>query len=254
MSKPLVTILIPVRQPHRAYLELALGSLIEQEAHCWEGILITDDDDGSLADLTISDSRLSRVVSASRGLSCALNAGMRATRTPFAGILLGDDQLDTKAIAIVERYIQLHPAVDFFHSSLSYIDAQERPLLDIRPSRPVHAANDFLEHAVTHFMCWKVSMALRMGGIDESFGLHGADDYDFPWSMWEAGATFMNLPEVLYRYRIHTDHFRLTTHVPRHIQVEELKRIFLKHGLKKEQIDEEISRRSNDYLWQAIYP
>jgi hypothetical protein len=101
--------------------------------------------------------------------------------------------------------------------------------------------------------CWRVSAALALGGMDESFGPHGGDDYDFPWSMAEHGARFSALQECLYLYRDHREHSRLTTHVPLDVQVSELARIFAKHGVSKERARVEIARRRDDYLRQALY-
>ena len=59
--------------------------------------------------------------------------------------------------------------------------------------------------------------------------------------------------ECLYYYRDHRAHYRLTTHVNREKQVNELRKIFLKHGMTAAEIEEELNKRVNDYLQQALY-
>ena len=71
--------------------------------------------------------------------------------------------------------------------------------------------------------------------------------------MAEAGYSFKAIPECLYYYRDHREHYRLTTHVPLETQINELKKIWKKHGLKDNEIEEQIKRRISQYLKQALY-
>ena len=104
-----------------------------------------------------------------------------------------------------------------------------------------------------HLHCWKVDAALTIGGMDETLGLHGADDYDFSWCMAEGGYTFKAIPECLYYVRDHRTHFRLTTHVPLETQIKELKKIWTKHGMTEREQEQEIRTRKAGYLRQAIF-
>jgi glycosyltransferase involved in cell wall biosynthesis len=254
MSDVLITVLVPLKRPHRGFLDSALQSLLEQGSPRWRALLIADADDEALQGFVPPDARIARIPNEGTGLCGNLNTGMRRAESPFVAILQGDDRLEPSAIRVMERYIRLHPHIDFFHSSFRYIDHEGRSILAPRLSCPARTRTDFLEHNVTHFMCWNVQSALAMGGMDPTLGPHGADDYDFPWSMWDSGAQFLNVPEILYCYREHSEHFRLTTHVPLQVQVLELRKIFAKHGLDSAQIECEIEKRLRDYLWQALYP
>jgi len=104
-----------------------------------------------------------------------------------------------------------------------------------------------------HLHCWRVEFALRIGGMDESLGFHGADDYDFVWTMAENGCVFKAIPECLYYYRDHLRHYRLTTHVPLQTQVNEMIKIFKKHGMTDNEIHHGIESRKAGYLTQALY-
>ena len=88
-----------------------------------------------------------------------------------------------------------------------------------------------------------------------SFHVHsiGVDDYDFPWSLAEAGARFMAVPECLYLVRDHRDGFRLTTHVPRSVQVRALRRIMRKHGVGRARVDLIVVEAKRGYLRQCLY-
>ena len=63
----------------------------------------------------------------------------------------------------------------------------------------------------------------------------------------------MAIPECLYYYRDHREHFRLTTHVPLDRQVSELRKIWTKHGLTDGEIESQIERRTRGYLQQALF-
>ena len=106
---------------------------------------------------------------------------------------------------------------------------------------------------VKQLHCFRVAAALSIGGMDETLGPHGGDDYDFPWRMAEAGCTFRPLPDCLYFIRDHRAHYRLTTHVPLDVQMEELRRILRKHGMSRLRTHREVGRRKRDYLRQALY-
>ena len=97
------------------------------------------------------------------------------------------------------------------------------------------------------------AISFKYGGIDENLGAHGADDYDFPWCMAEAGYKFRAIDECLYYYRDHRNHIRLTTHVPLDKQIFELKKIFNKHEMTDELINRQIYLRSQGYLKQALF-
>ena len=63
----------------------------------------------------------------------------------------------------------------------------------------------------------------------------------------------MAIPECLYYYRDHREHFRLTTHVPLDRQVSELRKIWTKHGLTDGEIEAQTERRIKGYLRQVLY-
>lgn len=248
----MITFIIPVKDPHRWYFNKALASLMHQTDPRWQGIVVSEAGDPAMEGWRPPDDRIWRLTNEGKLLSGAINTGLLKVGTEFAAVLLGDDQLTIKAVQTLNTYAETFPAADFFHSSMRYIDGSGKEIRDSRESRPLAHMEDFLTHGVTHLMCFRVAKALAIGGVDENLGLHGADDYDFPWTMWERGAKFQDVPETLYEYRIHHDHYRLTTHVPKEIQKLELRKIFAKHGLPPDRIEREIAARESGYLDQAL--
>ena len=261
---PLVTVLMPCKNSKASFFREALNSIFSQISPRWNLIVIIDDYNSSsestetseiLRELINSkDNRISVLKNESNLITGALNTGMRNVKTPYACSLLCDDLIDTKTIEVLNTYINEYPQIDFFHSSRIIIDESGSAISTIYKARESFSLSDFKNTGpVKHLLCWKVDSALAMGGMDESLGLHGADDYDFTWCMAEAGYSFKAIPECLYYYRDHRDHYRLTTHVPLDTQINQLKKIWKKHGLTENEIDEQIRWRTSGYLKQALY-
>lgn len=259
-SLPLVTVLMPCKDVKASFFREALNSVFSQSERLWNLIVVYDlsynlETTEVLKELRNSkDDRVLVLKNESHLLTGALNTGMRYAKTPYVCSLLCDDLLDKKTIEVLNRYIKKYPNVDFFHSSRIYIDENENIISSVWRARKSVSLSDFKDHGpVKHLLCWKVESALAIGGMDESLGLHGADDYDFPWCMAEAGYSFKAIPKCLYYYRDHREHYRLTTHVPLETQINELKKIWKKHGLTDEEIEKQIMRRTSRYLKQALY-
>lgn len=257
---PLITVLTACRRAHPGFLREALESIVRQSSPRWRALVIVDDDDASSASQAggllnnLGDDRFLLVRQPSRGFTKALNEGMRAARTPYVCHLLSDDLLADNAIEVLEQYILRFPEVDFFHSSRQIIGASGEPISGIYPASASFTLEDFKRRGpVKHLHCWKVASALAIGGMDENRGPHGADDYDFPWSMAESGCRFQAVEECLYYYRDHREGYRLTTHVPLDEQIAELRAIWRKHGVTAEEMERMLQARTSGYLRQALY-
>ena len=260
MPTDLVTVLLPCKDEKPDYLRAAIGSVFAQTVAGWQLIVITDHgrDPATLAVLhelrSAEDSRVRIIPNESQWVTGALNTAMRHVTTPFVCALHADDLLEDNAIQVLQEAIRSHPEVDYFHSARIHIDDGGRPKSRvIAPVEDVKVEDFHHRGPVKHLHCWRREAALAIGGMDESLGLHGADDYDFPWCMAEAGCSFRAIPICLYRKRDHRSHYRLTTHVPLDVQTEELRKIFRKHGLSPEEIEEQIAIRTGGYLRQALY-
>jgi glycosyltransferase involved in cell wall biosynthesis len=252
-----VTVLTPVRDYHAGYLEMAVESVLAQTSPHWRLLVIEDGADGRLHEVlatALGDERVLVVPSDRRGFASAMNTGLRHARTDFVATLLGDDLWAPNAVEILTSSIERFPEVDFFHGSRQYIDDEGRVISGVYRARESFTLADFeKESPVKHPLCWRRDRALELGGFDESLDPHGVDDYDFPWSLAEAGARFMAVPDCLYLYRDHREASRLTTHVPRSVQLRTLRRIMRKHGVERARIESILGEAKNDYLRQCLY-
>ena len=141
-----------------------------------------------------------------------------------------------------------------FYAGRHFVDADgQRISSDYEPVTPI-TGERFLEGSpVKHLFCWRVSVGLGCGGVDETLNNFGSDDYDFPWTMFDYGAVFHAVPSALYRFRDHREGYRLTTHVPRSVQRHELARILAKHGVSKRDIQRHVRYATRMYLRQSLF-
>src|SRR4051812_22560446 len=95
--EPLVTVLLPCRDAHAGFLELALRSVLGQTSPEWRLLVI---DDGTTREDThaalrrleeAADPRVRVMPSEGRFVTAALNTGMRAAATPYVCALHADD-------------------------------------------------------------------------------------------------------------------------------------------------------------------
>lgn len=258
MNEPLLTVLLPVKHYHPPYFERAFASVLGQSSPHWRLLVVSEaaegDDVRELMAGLLADERVRVVENEGRGHAGALNTGLRAATTEFAAVLLGDDMWAPEAVEVLSSQIERFPEVDFFYSARRHIDGDDRPISSIHQPKESFTLEDFVESSpVKHLLCMRRETVLSIGGLDETIGCAGPDDYDLPWSLAEAGARFRAVPECLYLQRDHRDSFRITTHAPRSEHVRTLRRMFRKHGVGRVRAELRIARAKRGYLRQCLY-
>jgi glycosyltransferase involved in cell wall biosynthesis len=255
---PALTAFIPLKHYEEAYLRQAIDSVFQQTEPAWELLIVVDPGDEEhfrrVLAAPLADARVRCVINSGRLLAGAYNSAMAAARTEFIAPLLGDDLWATNAVEVLASAIRDHPEVDFFHCGRYFVDDDGRRVSsDYLPGRPVTAEAFATVSPVHHLFCWRVRTGLACGGVDESLNNHGSDDYDFPWTMLEHGAVFHAIPRALYVVRDHRRGYRLTTHVPRSVQLRELRRILEKHGVAPEAVRRKLRAARRSYLRQSLF-
>lgn len=253
-----VTVFVPVRHFHDAFLREALASVQAQTRTDWTMIVVVHPaSEATIAHTLrpfVEDPRVHVVRSEGRNLAGAYNTAMRHARTEFLTVLLGDDMLAADCIEVLGDAIRARPDADFFHSGRYFVDeAGTRISADYLPDRPVMRESFVVVSPVKHLMCWRVSRGIACGGVDEALDNFGTDDYDFPWTMLEHGATFHAIPRALYIYRDHREAYRLTTHLPRNRQADTLRRILVKHGVPGPEVQRIMRAAKRGYLKQSLF-
>jgi len=231
-----ITVLMPVNAYYEDFLLRAVESIMGQTSPLWRLLIIVADKSRNdvlrLLRFRARDSRIQLITNPRGRLAGAINIGIQRAETDFVAVLLGDDMWAPDAVSILLNHISQYPEVDFFHSSNIVIDETDTPISDVFYSRERFQRADFVHGSpVKHLLCWRRAKALAVGGLDESLHFVGPDDYDFPWTMADNGATFKAIRECLYYGRNHCKVYRLTTHVPLSVNKREVRRILKKHGV-----------------------
>lgn len=255
-----ITILMPCWNTDGRYLEEAIQSVFNQPCPYWELIIINDGPSTRLETIQVLEKYkksegVTIIGNEGKGEVAALNTGMKHVKTKFAMLLNSDDMIARNTIKVVLKNIKSYPAVDFFYSSMRFIDDCGRRISGVYWSRPQLCLNDFKKtKPVHHLLCWRMDKAREIGGFDEGLGSYGGIcDYDFPWSMFEAGCIFRAIPDCLYIYRDHRSDFRLTTDIPAEDLAEVLRRILIKHRISPQDAEKIISSAKKTYLRQSYY-
>ena len=185
----------------------------------------------ALRRLCADSPRLAVLVEEGTGFASALNTGIRASRTQRVGFLLADDWLESDAV----EACLAHDA-DIVSTGLRvWADDGRREFASLH-RRPTQAAYDALATLelkaayLEHFFLFRREALMAIGGVDETIGSTGADDFDLIWTLLEHGASVTVISDLLYNYRDH-DGERLTLRPP-DLQRRDLARILDKHGVR----------------------
>ncbi len=210
MTKPAVSILLPVRNEER-YLPAALQSLFRQTLTSWELVVVDDGStDGTaaiLAEAARRDPRLRVLRPARRGLVPALNAGLEACRSSLVARMDGDDishprRLDSQVAFLTRNPMTGLVASGFRHFPRTGLGKGMRAYEHWQNSLATHAEilrDLFVESPFVHpSVMFRREAVLSVGGYRET---GWAEDYDLWLRLAAAGIRFSRLPETLFFWR-----------------------------------------------------
>lgn len=162
------------------YLERTLRSVLDQGYPNLEYIVIDGGStDGSVEIIRQYEQRLAYWVSQpDRGQADAINQGLRRATGEWVGWQNSDDIYFPGAFNDLAKAATRHPQAGLIIGDMMLVDADTRPLRDIRyvtPSYPALLAEGMLLANQASF--WRRSVQERVGLLDES--LHCSFDYDW---------------------------------------------------------------------------
>ena len=236
--RPLISLLVPVFDPDRIWLEGALSSARAQLYPHWELCAV---DDGSrrshvrrlLHRFAAGDSRIHLVVSErNEGICAASNRALRMARGEFIAPLDHDDQLTPDALLDVVEVLNRDPSLDLVYTDHDLIDERGRrhgPFF-----KPDWSPDLLLSlNYITHFSVMRRSLVDRIGGF--RLGFEGAEDFDLFLRLTEASSRIAHVARPLYSWG------EAPTSVARHPDVKpyahEAGRRALQSALERRQID-----------------
>jgi chondroitin synthase len=241
------SLVLPLLRQRDAWLERCVRSALEQTVSCETLVVVSRHTPASnlsvLAALRDAHPAL-RVLPRDRdGFAAAINTGIRRAFHDRVGLLLTDDWLDP---GTVEACLA-HDA-DIVSTGMTFWAADGATRLDRLVRMPRRTVFDGLPNLesrasyLSHFFLFRRARLLDIGGVDETIGTTGADDYDMVWCLLERGASVGLVGRGLYNYRDH-DGERLTLRA-REAQVADLIKILDKHGVPKAEQAPLIARKA----------
>lgn len=208
MTAPAISVLMPVYNAER-FLEEAVDSVLAQTLRDFELIAIDDGStDASLRILRESAARDPRIRVVSRpnqGLIATLNEALHVARGELIARMDADDVSLPERFGRQQQHLRAHPDCVAVGSRVLLIDPGGGPLREIGENQD-HEGIDraYLEggfgtivHAAAMF---RRATLLEIGGYRPRFD--SAEDVDLFLRLAERGR-LANLPDVLYRYRMH---------------------------------------------------
>jgi glycosyltransferase involved in cell wall biosynthesis len=207
MTTPLVSIVVPVFNPHPVYFRQAIESILSQSFSDFE-LIVVEDPSGSSGQALLSgiaDSRLHYILNEARtSLPRQHNRGLALARGQFISRFDADDICEPDRVEKELAFLQAHPDIDVVASCLTIIDEQgavvgtrRYPLDHGDILRAMRRFNPIANSTVM----FRREVYERFGGWRESE--LPAQDYEWYSRLAAGGMRFANLEQPLVRYRLH---------------------------------------------------
>ncbi len=209
---PLVSILMPVYKT-APYLREAMNSMLCQTFQDFELIVLDDcspDNEEEILD-AYDDPRIVRYKGEKNvGLSNVLNVGIGMARGKYIARMDSDDISLPQRLQVQVDYLDKHPDVDLVSVGMRLFGAKEGTW--IRELNPEKVKIEALFHSpVLHASSVWRKEAFEKQGLRFRQEMVPAEDYDLWVRAMLKGLKLVNLPVVLYEYRIHEAQATLQT-------------------------------------------
>jgi len=236
--KPLISIIMPVFNVEKKWLEKAILSVQNQIYSNWE-LCIADDASTrmhikeTLIYWKNKDNRIKiKFLKENKGISIASNEALSLANGEFVGFLDHDDELAPVTLFEVVKLLNKHPDADIIYSDEDKIN--ERGKRSDPYFKPDWSPELILSNMYTcHFSVYRKKIIDKIGGFREGF--EGAQDYDLILRISELTNKIYHIPKILYHWRMLTGS---TAYNP------DSKRYAFKNGLKA--IEDAIRRRKEN--------
>ncbi len=208
----LVSIIMPVYNT-ATYLREAMDSMLAQNFTDFELIVLNDCSPDNAEEIldTYDDPRIVRYKGEKNvGLSNVLNVGIEMARGKYIARMDSDDVSLPQRLQVQVDYLEKHSDVDLVSVGMRLFGAKEATW--VRERNPEKIKIEALFHSpVLHASSvWKKESFEELG-LRFRQEMVPAEDYDLWVRAMLKGLKLVNLPEVLYEYRIHDAQATLQT-------------------------------------------
>ena len=201
--RPLISILLPVFDPEREWLERGPDSVIGQIYPKWELHICVDGSIGEHAREVLDryehlDGRIKVAYPETTSVPALLNAALSSSRGEFVGLLEEGDELAPDALLAVVKLLQEHPESDLVYSDMDEID--EKGSRSNPHFKPDWSPDLLLSHNyISSLSVYRRSLLDEIGGFREGFD--DCQDYDLVLRATERTGEIHHVPKVLYHRR-----------------------------------------------------
>ena len=209
---PKVSIIMPVYKT-ALYLHEAMDSMLSQTFMDFELIVLNDcspDNADEILD-TYTDPRIVRYKGEKNaGLSNVLNVGIEMARGKYIARMDSDDISMPNRLQIQVDYLETHPEIDLVSVGMQLFGAKEA--VWVRERNPEKVKSEAMFHSpVLHASSVWHKDSFEKYGLRFRQEMVPSEDYDLWTRALLNGLKLVNLPEVLYKYRMHNAQATLQT-------------------------------------------
>lgn len=209
---PRVSILMPVYNT-APYLREAMDSMLSQTFTDFELIVLDDCSPDNAEEIldTYDDPRIVRYKGEKNmGLSNVLNTGIEMAKGKYIARMDSDDISMPNRLQVQVDYLEQHPEVDLVSVGMQLFGAKEE--VWIREQNPEKVKITALFHSpVLHASSVWRKASFEKNGLRFIQDMVPAEDYDLWTRALLKSLKLVNLPDVLYKYRIHDTQATLQT-------------------------------------------
>lgn len=204
MKSPTVSILMPVYKT-APFLRESMESMLSQTFEDFELIVLDDCSPDNAEEIldTYPDPRIVRYKGDNNvGLSNILNVGIAMARGKYIARMDSDDISLPNRLQVQVDYLESHPEIDLVSVGMQLFGAKEE--IWIRERNPEKIKIIALFHSpILHASSMWRRERFEENGLCFRQEMVPSEDYDLWTRAFVKGLLFTNLPDVLYKYRIH---------------------------------------------------
>lgn len=202
--RPKISIITPIYNVEKIWLEKTINSVINQVYDNWELCLVDDASTKEHIKIIIEkyrrlDQRIKvRYLTENQGISGASNEGLLMAIGDFIGLLDHDDELSRIALFEVIKLINKQPEVDMIYSDEDHLSIKG---IHLDPYFKSDWSPDlFLSNMYTcHLGVYRKEIIDEIGGFRKGF--EGSQDYDLVLRLTEKTDRIYHIPKILYHWR-----------------------------------------------------
>ena len=227
---PTLSILMPVYKTE-PYLEEALDSILSQTFTDFELIVLDDCSPGNAEEILdrYSDARIVRYRGmVNQGLSNVLNVGLDMAKGRYIARMDSDDISLPERLQIQVDYLESHPDIDLCSCGMQLFGAKEGRWVRCQNPKEVKITALFYSPVLHASSMWRRD-SFEKNRLRFRQDMVPAEDYDLWVRALLSGLTLVNLPQVLYKYRIHPDQATTNTDKTR-AKEREIQQMYLQYA------------------------